>query len=49
MQHLGLAEDVLDHRLNARTVYLNPISTLQSPIPNRRLIHNNDTLTPTVL
>ena len=26
MQHLGLAEDVLDHRLNARTVYLNPIS-----------------------
>jgi fatty acid desaturase len=26
MQHLGLAEDVLDHRLNARTVYLNPVS-----------------------
>jgi fatty acid desaturase len=24
-QHAGLAEDVLDHRLNSRTVYLNPI------------------------
>lgn len=26
MQHAGLAEDVLDHRLNSRTVYLNPVS-----------------------
>jgi fatty acid desaturase len=26
MQHVGLAEDVLDHRLNSRTVYMNPIS-----------------------
>ena len=26
MQHLGLAENVLDHRLNSRTVYLNPVS-----------------------
>lgn len=25
-QHIGLAEDVLDHRLNARTVYMNPFS-----------------------
>jgi fatty acid desaturase len=25
-QHTGLAEDVADHRLNSRTVYLNPIS-----------------------
>jgi fatty acid desaturase len=24
-QHLGLAEDVLDHRLNSRTVYMNPL------------------------
>ncbi len=24
-QHLGLREDVLDHRLNSRTVYMNPI------------------------
>jgi fatty acid desaturase len=24
-QHSGLAEDVLDHRLNSRTVYMNPI------------------------
>jgi len=24
-QHAGLAEDVLDHRLNTRTVYMNPI------------------------
>jgi fatty acid desaturase len=23
-QHAGLAEDVLDHRLNSRTVYMNP-------------------------
>ena len=26
IQHGGLAEDVLDHRLNSRTVYLNPVS-----------------------
>jgi fatty acid desaturase len=25
-QHIGLAEDVLDHRLNGRTVYINPLS-----------------------
>ncbi len=25
-QHVGLAEDVLDHRLNCRTVYMNPFS-----------------------
>jgi len=25
-QHVGLAEDVLDHRLNSRTVYMNPFS-----------------------
>ena len=25
-QHAGLAEDVLDHRLNSRTVYMNPCS-----------------------
>ena len=24
-QHFGLAEDVTDHRLNSRTVYMNPI------------------------
>jgi len=24
-QHLGLQEDVLDHRLNSRTVYMNPV------------------------
>ena len=24
-QHAGLAEDVIDHRLNARTVYMNPL------------------------
>ena len=23
-QHLGLAEDVVDHRLNTRTIYMNP-------------------------
>jgi fatty acid desaturase len=26
MQHGGLADDVIDHRLNSRTVYMNPIS-----------------------
>jgi fatty acid desaturase len=26
IQHGGLAEDVIDHRLNSRTVYMNPIS-----------------------
>ncbi|MGB8817771.1 MAG: fatty acid desaturase family protein [Rhizobiaceae bacterium] len=26
MQHGGLADDVLDHRMNSRTVYINPIS-----------------------
>ena len=26
MQHGGLAEDVLDHRMNSRTVYINPVS-----------------------
>jgi fatty acid desaturase len=26
LQHAGLAENVLDHRLNTRTVYMNPIS-----------------------
>lgn len=25
-QHAGLSEDVLDHRLNSRTVYMNPVS-----------------------
>jgi len=25
-QHIGLADDVLDHRLNCRTVYMNPFS-----------------------
>jgi fatty acid desaturase len=25
-QHIGLAEDVLDHRLNSRTMYINPFS-----------------------
>src|SRR2546428_6237661 len=24
-QHLGLHEDVLDHRLNTRTIYMNPV------------------------
>jgi Fatty acid desaturase len=26
LQHAGLADDVLDHRLNSRTVYMNPLS-----------------------
>ena len=27
-QHAGLAENVLDHRLNCRTVYMNPITAI---------------------
>ena len=26
LQHVGLADNVIDHRLNTRTVYMNPIS-----------------------
>ena len=26
LQHIGLADDVTDHRLNTRTVYMNPVS-----------------------
>jgi len=26
LQHIGLADNVIDHRLNSRTVYMNPIS-----------------------
>ena len=26
MQHGGLADNVVDHRLNSRTVYMNPVS-----------------------
>ena len=26
LQHIGLADDVIDHRLNTRTVYMNPVS-----------------------
>jgi fatty acid desaturase len=26
LQHIGLADNVLDHRLNTRTVYMNPVS-----------------------
>ncbi len=26
LQHIGLADNVIDHRLNTRTVYMNPVS-----------------------
>jgi fatty acid desaturase len=26
LQHAGLADNVIDHRLNSRTVYMNPVS-----------------------
>ena len=35
-QHAGLAENVLDHRLNCRTVYMNPappVSLLEHELP----------------
>ena len=37
-QHAGLAEDVLDHRLNSRTVYMNPVLAvplLEHELPRR--------------
>ena len=37
-QHAGLAENVLDHRLNTRTVYMNPVNrylVLEHGVPRR--------------
>ena len=44
-QHTGLAEDVIDHRLNTRTIYINPVSRFIYWNMNYHLEHH---LFPTV-
>lgn len=45
-QHAGLAENVLDHRLNCRTVYMNPISRFIYWNMNYHLEHHMYPLVP---
>ena len=45
-QHAGLAENVLDHRLNCRTVYMNPISRFIYWNMNYHLEHHMFPLVP---
>jgi Na+-transporting NADH:ubiquinone oxidoreductase subunit F len=45
-QHAGLAENVLDHRLNCRTVYLNPINRYLYWNMNYHLEHHMFPLVP---
>ena len=45
-QHGGLAEDVLDHRLNARTVHMNPISRFLYWNMNYHLEHHMFPMVP---
>ena len=37
-QHAGLAENVLDHRLNCRTVYINPVSYTHLDVYKRQAL-----------
>ncbi len=46
LQHLGLAENVSDHRLNTRTVMLNPISRFIYLNMNYHLEHHMFTMVP---
>jgi fatty acid desaturase len=45
-QHAGLAEDVLDHRLNARTVLMNPVSRFLYWNMNYHLEHHMFPMVP---
>jgi fatty acid desaturase len=45
-QHAGLAEDVLDHRLNSRTVYMNPVSRFLYWNMNYHLDHHMFPMVP---
>lgn len=45
-QHTGLAENVLDHRLNCRTVYMNPVSRFIYWNMNYHLEHHMFPLVP---
>ena len=46
LQHLGLAENVTDHRLNTRTVLMNPISRFVYLNMNYHLEHHLFTMVP---
>jgi len=46
LQHLGLAENVTDHRLNTRTVLLNPVSRFIYLNMNYHLEHHMFTMVP---
>ncbi len=46
LQHLGLAENVTDHRLNSRTVLMNPISRFIYLNMNYHLEHHMFTMVP---
>lgn len=46
LQHLGLAENVSDHRLNTRTVLMNPISRFIYLNMNYHLEHHMFTMVP---
>lgn len=45
-QHAGLAEDVLDHRLNSRTVYMNPLNRFLYWNMNYHLEHHMFPMVP---
>ncbi|WP_395675462.1 fatty acid desaturase family protein [Inquilinus sp.] len=45
-QHAGLAEDVLDHRLNSRTVYMNPVFRFLYSNMNYHVEHHMFPLVP---
>ena len=45
-QHLGLAEDVLDHRLCTRTIYMNPVLRFLYLNMNYHLEHHMYPLVP---
>jgi fatty acid desaturase len=45
-QHIGLAEDVLDHRLNCRTVYMNPLFRFMYLNMNYHLEHHQHPMVP---
>ena len=46
LQHLGLAENVSDHRLNTRTVLMNPVSSFIYLNMNYHLEHHMFTMVP---
>jgi len=46
LQHLGLADNVLDHRLNTRTVYMNPISNFLNMNMNYHVEHHMFPMVP---